>query len=152
VPRASFGQRVAAFAIDLGIILVVELILSVAVGFVVFAISRAGSDTAAAVVGVVLGLVVFLLYEAIPILYFGYMEGRPPGQTFGKRSLGIRVVDFESAGSVPMGRAIGRSLVRTFLSGLFMLGYLWMLWDPEAQTWHDKLTDTTVVPVSAYPV
>jgi uncharacterized RDD family membrane protein YckC len=62
------------------------------------------------------------------------------------------VVDFESAGSVPIGRAMVRSLVRTFLSGLLMLGYLWMLWDPQKQTWHDRLTHTTVVPVSAYPV
>jgi uncharacterized RDD family membrane protein YckC len=35
---------------------------------------------------------------------------------------------------------------------IFYLGYLWMLWDPQQQTWHDKLVGTTVVPVSAYPV
>ena len=26
-----------------------------------------------------------------------------------------------------------------------------MLWDPEKQTWHDKLSNTVVVPVAAYP-
>ncbi len=80
------------------------------------------------------------------------MEGQPRGQTLGKRALGVRVVDFDSAGSVPMSRAMGRSLARTFVSGLLMLGFLWMLWDSQEQTWHDKLTRTTVVPVSAYPV
>ena len=33
-----------------------------------------------------------------------------------------------------------------------LLGYLWMLWDPEKQTWHDKFADSVVVPVSSYPV
>jgi uncharacterized RDD family membrane protein YckC len=32
------------------------------------------------------------------------------------------------------------------------LGYFWMLWDREAQTWHDKLASTVVVPISAYPL
>jgi hypothetical protein len=34
----------------------------------------------------------------------------------------------------------------------FGLGYWWMLWDPQQQTWHDKLVATTVVPTSAFPV
>jgi uncharacterized RDD family membrane protein YckC len=39
------------------------------------------------------------------------------------------------------------------LSGIVcLLGYLWMLWDKEKQTWHDKLATTVVVPTSAYPV
>ena len=25
------------------------------------------------------------------------------------------------------------------------LGYLWMLWDPQQQTWHDKICGTMVV-------
>jgi uncharacterized RDD family membrane protein YckC len=27
------------------------------------------------------------------------------------------------------------------------LGYLWMLWDPNKQTWHDKVAKTYVVKV-----
>jgi uncharacterized RDD family membrane protein YckC len=33
-----------------------------------------------------------------------------------------------------------------------LLGYLWMLWDKERQTWHDKFANSVVVPVSAYPI
>ena len=32
------------------------------------------------------------------------------------------------------------------------LGYFWMLWDSEKQTWHDKMAITVVVPTSDYPV
>ncbi len=35
---------------------------------------------------------------------------------------------------------------------VLLLGYLWMLWDKENQTWHDKMATSVVVPVSAYPV
>jgi hypothetical protein len=27
-----------------------------------------------------------------------------------------------------------------------------MLWDPNKQTWHDKMATSVVVPTSAYPV
>jgi uncharacterized RDD family membrane protein YckC len=33
-----------------------------------------------------------------------------------------------------------------------LLGYFWMLWDKEKQTWHDKFAASVVVPTSAYPV
>ncbi|MBV9001651.1 MAG: RDD family protein, partial [Solirubrobacterales bacterium] len=32
------------------------------------------------------------------------------------------------------------------------IGYLWMLWDGERQTWHDKFVHSVVVPESAYPL
>ena len=32
-----------------------------------------------------------------------------------------------------------------------LLGYFWMLWDKEKQTWHDKFATDVVVPVDAYP-
>lgn len=31
-----------------------------------------------------------------------------------------------------------------------LLGYLWMLWDNEKQTWHDKMARSVVVSVSSY--
>jgi len=27
-----------------------------------------------------------------------------------------------------------------------LIGYLWMLWDDEKQTWHDKVVGSVVVP------
>lgn len=151
LPRASFGQRFGAFAIDLIIIVGAEIIISLVFGAVIAAVANAGSGAAIALASVV-GLLAFILYIAIPIVYFGYMEGQPSGQTFGKRALGIRVVDFNTGGRLTMGSAMVRSVVRSVLSGIFLLGYLWMLWDPQQQTWHDKLVGTTVVPVSSHPV
>jgi uncharacterized RDD family membrane protein YckC len=83
----------------------------------------------------------------VGVLYYGLLEGGPTGQTIGKRAVGIRVVDADGSagGAIGVGRGIGRYFAR-ILSGLpCALGYLWMLWDPRKQTWHDKLVRSLVV-------
>jgi uncharacterized RDD family membrane protein YckC len=81
--------------------------------------------------------------------YFSLLEGGSSGQTIGKRLAGIRVVDAATGGPLGIGRALLRHIVR-IISGLaFFLGYLWMIWDPRKQTWHDKAVDALVVPTRA---
>jgi uncharacterized RDD family membrane protein YckC len=93
-----------------------------------------------------------LLALALYIGYAGYFEGSPSGQTIGKRALGIRVLDLRTGDSIGFSRAVLRYFAH-ILSGLpLLLGYFWMLWDPEKQTWHDKIAGSVVVPVSAFPV
>ena len=78
------------------------------------------------------------------VLYYGFLEGRT-GQTIGKRALGITVLDAHTGTPIGVGRAIGRYFGR-ILSGIAcLLGYLWMLWDPNKQTWHDKIVSSYVV-------
>jgi uncharacterized RDD family membrane protein YckC len=151
LPRASFGQRLGAFAIDIAIVIVGELAVFLVFGGLASAIASSGS-TVGAVIGSLIGLIGVLLYIVLPLAYFGYMEGQPSGQTVGKRAINIRVVDFETAGSLTLGRGVLRNLARILSGFLFGLGYFWMLWDPQQQCWHDKLVSTHVVPTSAYPV
>jgi uncharacterized RDD family membrane protein YckC len=61
-------------------------------------------------------------------------------------------MDFETGAALGFGRAALRFLARALSAFAVGLGYLWMLWDPERRTWHDKLTDAVVVPVADYPV
>ena len=128
-PRANFGQRLGAIIVDSIIIGVVFLII--------YFINR------------VLGEVVAIL---LGLAYYTYFEGSGSGQTPGKRLLGIRVIDFNAGGPVGFGRAFVRQLGRILSGAVCYLGYLWMLWDKEKQTWHDKIATTVVVPTSAYPV
>jgi uncharacterized RDD family membrane protein YckC len=128
-PRASFGLRFVAFLIDFVLLAVLDLILF-------GALKSAGQA----------------LGTIINIAYYTYFEGSPSGQTVGKKVMNIRVVDFNTGGQLDYGRAALRWLCR-ILSGIpCFLGYFWMLWDKEKQTWHDKLTTSVVVPTSAYPV
>lgn len=129
-PRASFLQRLGAALIDgilVGIVAgVLEAVLSKSIGY--------------------------LLALALGIVYYGWLEGSASGQTIGKRALGIRVYDFRSGGAIGTSRGILRYFARILSSIPCLLGYFWMLWDGEKQTWHDKIAGSVVVPVSAYPV
>ncbi|MGV3759333.1 MAG: RDD family protein, partial [Actinomycetota bacterium] len=68
------------------------------------------------------------------------------GQTLGKKALGVRVVDATNGTAIGTGRALGRYLFATFISGnICGLGYLWASWDGRKQTWHDKVVSSVVV-------
>ncbi len=86
------------------------------------------------------------------IAYFTILEGGAKGQTLGKMALGIRVIDLARGGSIGQGRAFIRYIGRFVSAIVLLLGYFWMLWDKEKQTWHDKLAGSVVVPTSSYPV
>jgi uncharacterized RDD family membrane protein YckC len=128
-PRASFGLRLVAALID-GIV-------TGAITGVMYGILRdAGSG----------------LSTLIGLAYYIYLEGSPSGQTVGKKVMGIRVLDFDTGGPIGYGRAAIRYFARILSALPCLLGFFWMLWDPQKQTWHDKLATSVVVPTSAYPV
>ena len=79
-------------------------------------------------------------------VYYTSLEGGARGQTIGKMALGIRVADIDGGGSIGYGRACIRAYGRIVSATVFCLGYLWMLWDSEKQTWHDKMARSVVVP------
>jgi uncharacterized RDD family membrane protein YckC len=80
--------------------------------------------------------------------YYTYFHGRT-GQTPGDAVMSIKVVDFRDGTGAPLGygRAFVRCLVSIVSGFVILLGYLWMLWDGEKQTWHDKAAGSVVVPV-----
>jgi uncharacterized RDD family membrane protein YckC len=129
-PRAGFGQRLVAAIVDGILIGVVGLIVELAI--------RNSLGT--------------IIAYALGIGYYGWLEGSTSGQTVGKKMMGIRVYDLRQGGPIGTGRAIGRYFARIISTIPCLLGYFWMLWDGEKQTWHDKLVGSVVVPVSAYPV
>jgi uncharacterized RDD family membrane protein YckC len=128
-PRASFGRRLVAALID-------GIIIGIVYGVLAAIFGSSGNF---------LGLLVSLVY-------FTAFEGSTAGQTLGKRALGIRVIDFDRGGPIGYGRAFIRWIGRIVSSVAVFIGYLWMLWDKERQTWHDKFANAVVVPVSDYPV
>jgi uncharacterized RDD family membrane protein YckC len=129
-PRAGFFQRFAAAFVDGVLLSIVGFVIRTAIG-----------DAGGSAIGVAIG-----------IAYFGYLEGSASGQTIGKRMLGIRVIDFGSGGPIGFGRAVIRYFGRFVSAIACLLGFFWMLWDRERQTWHDKFANDVVVPVSSYPV
>ncbi|NGM24368.1 RDD family protein [Roseomonas stagni] len=70
------------------------------------------------------------------------------GGTPGKLALGIRIIDAETGGEVPIGRLVLRYIGYLVSAIPLGLGYFWMLWDDRRQTWHDKIGGTLVVKVA----
>lgn len=156
-PRAGFGRRLLAAIVD-GLLLGIPLgIIGELIGVPLFTFKVAINETTGQVGGLPtasLGTVLLfnLFTIAVGVAYYGYFEGGASGQTLGKRALGIRVISQDTGGPLGAGRAIGRYFARALSALACLLGYLWMLWDREKQTWHDKLTTSVVVPIAAYPV
>ncbi|HEY6960766.1 MAG TPA: RDD family protein [Gaiellaceae bacterium] len=85
----------------------------------------------------VLGTGGYVLSAIISLGYYTFFHGRT-GQTPGDAAVGIRVLDIEDRSVIGYGRALGRTIVSIASGVVILLGYLWMLWDPRKQTWHDK--------------
>jgi uncharacterized RDD family membrane protein YckC len=125
--RSGFWRRFGAAVID-GIVLgIVNVILSIVLGrWPAFGINL-----------------------VLSLAYFTYFHGRT-GQTPGDAALGIRVVDLRdgTGGPIGYGRAALRWLVSIVSFVAVLVGYLWMIWDSEKQTWHDKAVGSVVIPAS----
>jgi uncharacterized RDD family membrane protein YckC len=136
-PRAGFWVRFDALLIDLVLLAAVTGTL---LGIGSFSLSSWAKD--------------FFDPRGLLLLlaYFTFFEGSASGQTVGKKLLNIRVVDLGNTQSIGFVRAAMRNVVAYFVSVVFLLGYLWMLWDEERQTWHDKVASSIVVPTEAFPV
>ncbi len=121
---AGFGRRLLAVILD-GIILSIP---AVGLGFAL-SFGRSGGSGS--------NILLTILYEALLIALWN-------GQTIGKLAMGIRVVTADGA-PVPVGMAFARAGMKIVSGAALGLGYLWMLWDLNKQTWHDKVAKTYVI-------
>jgi uncharacterized RDD family membrane protein YckC len=66
------------------------------------------------------------------------------GYSWGRQVFGLRVVGY-SGENIGFWRSFGRNLFAGFISSLFYLGFLWVIWDQHKQAWHDKVFRTYVL-------
>jgi uncharacterized RDD family membrane protein YckC len=131
---AGWWERVAAEIID-------GLLLTPFVVGIVLSVEGLATET--------------LLIALVGLVYNGLLDGSERGQTVGKRVMHIRVVDVDTGESIGIGRGYGRAGVVALLQNansviplaglLGLVDSLWMLWDPQKQTWHDKAARSVVV-------
>ena len=136
VTYASFGRRLLAVILDSLIIVMFNFL----VGFV-FGIMFGGGDAGSIIASSMSSIVSMIVSFGYAIFFIGSR-----GQTPGKMSLGIKVVNLKDSQPPGYVGAFLREVVGKFVSAiLLLLGYLWMLWDPQKQTWHDKIMRTYVL-------
>ena len=139
---ASWGRRFAAILIDYLVVLA-----PAAVGIVLIALDNFENGIApVAIVGLVILFASITFGQA---LYFTILNGNERGQTYGKRALGIRVIDAEEGGPIGYGRSLARwgvPFVINLIFGFFtLIDDLWPLWDARNQALHDKFANSIVV-------
>lgn len=123
--RAGFGYRLAA-----------SLIYGILIGAIITILAAVLEPDV---------VVTIALYTAGAIYYI-VLEGGATGETLGKKAVGIRVIGLADGAPIGYGRATVRYFGRIVSSIPVFLGYFWMLWDGEKQTWHDKFATCVVVP------
>jgi uncharacterized RDD family membrane protein YckC len=139
VVYSGWWRRAGALLVD-SILVFVVIAVVFGLAFGVFVID----ETA----GGILLILAIVLAIAGPIWYWIYFTGREPGQTIGKKALGIRVRNADQDRAIGYGASAGRYLI-TFVFGIFyipaLIDYLWPLWDSRNQALHDKVANSVVV-------
>jgi len=81
--------------------------------------------------------------SAIAWVYFAGQEASPWQATLGKKAMGLIVVDREGA-RCGFGTTTLRFLVKNFVSPIFLLGFLMVLFTEHKQALHDMVAGTFV--------
>lgn len=123
LPRAAFLERLAAFTLDLVLVLILVNI---------FAFDRYHRDWPAS------AFLIALMYHV------GFWTWK--GTTLGGIICQLRLVRV-TGGPVQFADALVRGLTGIFSLVVLGLGFLWILRDPERQAWHDRVAGTYVVKV-----
>lgn len=133
---AGFWKRFAAGFIDGIIFGVLSFVMSL-----FFGSTSSGNGNYGYSLSGVPALIFYLISSAYYVFFIGKY-----GQTLGKMAMHIKVVTVESGELPGYGKAFMREIVGKFVSWIpLLLGYLWMIWDKNNQTWHDKIAKTQVV-------
>jgi uncharacterized RDD family membrane protein YckC len=92
--------------------------------------------------------VCFFTFAFVYLQYFGLFTifgGSTPGMMVS----GLQVASF--TGDVPTPRQYMLRAAGYFLSaGTCFLGFLWVLWDEDGLTWHDRISQTYLAPVESF--
>lgn len=123
LPRAAFLERLAAFALDFVLVLILVNI---------FDFDRYYRDWPAS------AFLIALMYHV------GFWTWK--GTTLGGIICQLRLVRV-TGGNVQFADALVRGLTGIFSLVVLGLGFLWILRDPERQAWHDRVAGTYVVKV-----
>ena len=76
-------------------------------------------------------------------LYFWTSSGQTPGKSVMK----LKVVHADGGNILTPGQAIVRYIGYVISSIPLGLGFLWVIWDPKHEGWHDKIATTKVIKV-----
>ncbi len=134
--KASFIKRFLAFNVDIillsiiGIFIFILMMIGGIIGYKVTSLENTTSQ------------IIVLLILFTPFSYFAYFH-YANGMTIGKKLFNIQVKNIDNT-KITFGESITRTICYFISTFFWGLGFLWMLWDKNKQTWHDKICGTYV--------
>jgi uncharacterized RDD family membrane protein YckC len=140
---ASFWLRFAGFLIDWLIFQAVSFVVGLVIGVGAIGLfSRLSAEEVAIAQGAANGVQLLLIViQLLATSWFVSKKGQSPGMM----AVGVRCQRADSGANLTFWPALGRSAMAWVSCCAVFLGYLWMLWDDDNQTWHDKVVDAVVV-------
>ena len=127
-PKAGFWLRFLANLCD---------------GIMVAIISLPFAIVTASTTGAVASVVQWIQF-VVSFFVLAYWVGTQGGSPL-RRKLGVFILDQEDGSFIGQRRAAQR-IMMSWISGIALLiGYLSMLWNPQRQTWHDRVAKSVVV-------
>lgn len=167
LPLASIWRRAGARVADAGLAWAVGFAVVFPITLGAIGVPKGGDPWSTSIL-----VTTFLVASVLPFVYEAVLLTMS-GQTFGKRLLGLRVVDVDPAGEpIGMSKAVWRSAINNvvYLLGIFfflligvtifvyallgifiaavgvLVSYLWAIWDqPLHQAVHDRFAGTVVI-------
>jgi uncharacterized RDD family membrane protein YckC len=88
-----------------------------------------------------------LFMTIVEVVYQGIFT-KLYGATLGKMLFKIRVVDATMLDNPSLAHSFIRASMRVVNEILFYLGFVWAIFDPNKQGWHDKFAKTLVLDVA----
>ncbi|HXG91482.1 MAG TPA: RDD family protein [Blastocatellia bacterium] len=136
--QAGFGLRYGAWMFDF-------LITLIAIMGVTFAVTASSHRSMFDPVGTNRDLLLVAGFTLLLFIINFIVLAGLNGQSMGMRILGIYIVRVDGK-RFNIKDAIVRHVIGYPISTVVLfLGFLWMLWDPRQQGWHDKIARTMVV-------
>ncbi len=133
---ASIKKRAMAFFID-------EMLLSF---LLIIAMSDSFSNAKSVEAIIILTNTYIMQYMMMKIVYQTFFVMQY-GATLGKLAMKIRVIDIQTLDNPNFAVSLNRAIFRIISEMIFYLGFLWGMFDPQRQTWHDKTAKTLVIDV-----
>ena len=146
---ASAGQRLVGWAVDFFIWVLVGIV-ACGLGLLVggFALEEDSFLALNEEVFVMVAVLVLLGYVVVYMAMVG-MSGQSPG----KKLVGVKIVRVDGQalgfGGMVVREVVGKMIpgVIPLLNMVWLLSYVWILFDNKRQGWHDKIAGTVVVNV-----
>ncbi len=147
IQPASFFRRLIAYLIDTMPITI--FVTSIAMLFFGFGASvetflKDPTDFSARKDFQIETQIISSICTVIWIIYCIVMETSAQQGTFGKKIMNIKVVNANGE-KLSFEQAFKRNTTKVVSMLVLHIGYIWMIFDPARQTWHDKFGEAHVV-------